>query len=143
MFLAGNTLNRYVCQEDVCYVVFSHLSSVDSRRLQVAFNNCTTYVFNLRRYDHLSTRRMCLFLIIIIFVFFRSFSCWFWRNDLVISLLTLLLHVLLELLALFFHQSVRGLRCWLGEFVCGTNYRWLLRMSYQLRLLRGLWVYEN
>jgi hypothetical protein len=37
--------------------VFSHLSSVYSRRLQVAFNICTRYVFNLRRYDHLSTRR--------------------------------------------------------------------------------------
>jgi hypothetical protein len=28
-----------------CNVVFSHLSSVDSRRLQVAFNNCTRYMF--------------------------------------------------------------------------------------------------
>jgi hypothetical protein len=35
-----------------CDIVFSHLSSVDSRRLQVAFNSCTRYVFNLRRYDH-------------------------------------------------------------------------------------------
>jgi hypothetical protein len=40
-----------------CDIVFSHLSSVDSRRLQVAFNSCTRYVFNLRRYDHLSTHR--------------------------------------------------------------------------------------
>jgi hypothetical protein len=40
-----------------CDVVFSHLSSVDSRRLQLTFNICTRYVFNLRRYDHLSTRR--------------------------------------------------------------------------------------
>jgi hypothetical protein len=39
---------------------FSHLSSVDSRHLQVAFNwinRCTRYVFNLCRYDHLSTSR--------------------------------------------------------------------------------------
>jgi hypothetical protein len=60
-----------------CDIVFSHLSSVDSRRLQLAFNSCTRFVFNLRRYDHLSTRRnellVCLFLIIMIFVFFRSF----------------------------------------------------------------------
>jgi hypothetical protein len=35
-----------------CDVVFSHMSYVDSRRLQVAFNSCTRYVFNLRRYDH-------------------------------------------------------------------------------------------
>jgi hypothetical protein len=40
-----------------CDIVFSHLSSVDSRRLQVAFKSCTRYVFNLCRYDHLSTRR--------------------------------------------------------------------------------------
>jgi hypothetical protein len=31
-----------------CDVVFSHLSFIDSRRLQVAFNSCTRYVFNLR-----------------------------------------------------------------------------------------------
>jgi hypothetical protein len=41
---------------------------------------------------------VCLFLIIMIFVFFRSFSIWYWRSDLVISLLTLLVRVLLELL---------------------------------------------
>jgi hypothetical protein len=35
-----------------CNVVFSHLFSSDIRRLQVAFNSCTRYVFNLRRYDH-------------------------------------------------------------------------------------------
>jgi hypothetical protein len=40
-----------------CDVVFSHLSSVDSRRLQVAFKSCSRYVFNSCRYDHLSTRR--------------------------------------------------------------------------------------
>jgi hypothetical protein len=34
-----------------CDVVFSYLSSVDSRRLPVAFNSCTRYVFNLVRYD--------------------------------------------------------------------------------------------
>jgi hypothetical protein len=38
-----------------CDVVFSCLSSVDSRRLQVAFNSCTRYVFNLLRFEHLST----------------------------------------------------------------------------------------
>jgi hypothetical protein len=36
---------------------FSRLSSVDSRRLQFAFNSCTRYVFNLRRFDHRSTHR--------------------------------------------------------------------------------------
>jgi chemotaxis signal transduction protein len=30
---------------------------VDNRRLQVVFNSCTRYVFNLRRFDHLSTHR--------------------------------------------------------------------------------------
>jgi hypothetical protein len=40
-----------------CDIVFSHLSSVDSIRLQVAFNTWTRYVSNLRYYDHLSTRR--------------------------------------------------------------------------------------
>jgi hypothetical protein len=104
-----------------CDVVFSHMSSVDSRRLQVAFNSSTRYVYNLRRYDHLSTRRNELlgvpFFILMIFVFFRSFSSWFWRGDLVISLLTLLVRISLNLLTLFFHQSVRGLRCWSGQFV--------------------------
>jgi hypothetical protein len=36
-----------------CDIVFPHLSFVDIRRLQVAFNSCTRYVFNLRRYDPL------------------------------------------------------------------------------------------
>jgi hypothetical protein len=40
-----------------CDTVFSHLSSVGSRRLQLVFNSYTRFVFNLRRYDHLSTRR--------------------------------------------------------------------------------------
>jgi hypothetical protein len=40
----------------IVMLFFSHLSSVDSRRLQVYFNSCTRYVFNLRRYDHLSTQ---------------------------------------------------------------------------------------
>jgi hypothetical protein len=40
-----------------CDIVFSHLSFIDSRRLQVVFNSCTGYVFNLRRYDHLFTHR--------------------------------------------------------------------------------------
>jgi hypothetical protein len=39
-----------------CDVVFSRHSSVDNRRLQVVFNSWTRYVFNLRRFDHLSTR---------------------------------------------------------------------------------------
>jgi hypothetical protein len=51
------------------------------------------------------------------------------KSHLVISLLTLLVRVLVELLTLFFHQSVRELQCCLGEFVFGTNCRWLLRMS--------------
>jgi hypothetical protein len=115
-----------------CDVVLSHLSSVDSRRLQVAFNSCTRYVFNLRRYGHLSTRRVSLFLIIIYFRVLSFFSSWFWRSDQIISLLTILVRVLLELLTLFFHQSVRELRCWLGEFVCGTNCRFpLLRALCQ------------
>jgi hypothetical protein len=38
-------------------VVFSHLSSVDSRRLQVAFNSCTRYVINFRHFNHLSTHK--------------------------------------------------------------------------------------
>jgi hypothetical protein len=58
-----------------CDIVCSHLSSIDSKILQVGFNSCTRYVFDIRRYDHLSTRRNELFLILMIFVFFRSFSC--------------------------------------------------------------------
>jgi hypothetical protein len=38
-------------------IVFSRLSSVNSRRLQGAFNSCTRYGFNHRRFDHLSTHR--------------------------------------------------------------------------------------
>jgi hypothetical protein len=40
-----------------CDVIFSRLSSVDGLWLQVSFNSCTRYVFNLRRFDNLSVNR--------------------------------------------------------------------------------------
>jgi hypothetical protein len=99
----------------------------------MVFNSCTRYVFNLHRYDHLSTRRNELLGVPFFDYYeFRALSFFFkliLTQRLVISLLTLLVRTLLELLTLFFHQAVRGLRCWLGEFVCEINCRWLLRMS--------------
>jgi hypothetical protein len=40
-----------------CDVIFSHLSSIHIRRLPMAFNSCTKYVFNLCHYENLSTSR--------------------------------------------------------------------------------------
>jgi hypothetical protein len=57
--------------------VFSLLSSVGSRCLQVAFNNCTRYVVNLCRYDHLSTRRNELFGVPPFDYYFRVLSFFF------------------------------------------------------------------
>jgi hypothetical protein len=61
-----------------CDAVFSHLSTVDRRRSQVVFNSCTRNVFNLCRFDHLSTPKSELLGVPLFdyddFVFFRSFS---------------------------------------------------------------------
>jgi Reverse transcriptase (RNA-dependent DNA polymerase) len=40
-----------------CDVIYSRLGVADFRRLEVAFNSCTRYVFGLRRFDHLSVNR--------------------------------------------------------------------------------------
>jgi hypothetical protein len=45
--------------------------------LQVAFNNCTRYVFNLCRYDHLSTRRNELLGVPLFDYYFRVLSFFF------------------------------------------------------------------
>lgn len=44
-----------------CDVVFNSLGSRSSRILQVAFNACLKYIFNLRRYDHVSEHSSKLF----------------------------------------------------------------------------------
>jgi hypothetical protein len=119
-------------------IFFSHLSSVDSRRLQVAFNSCTRCVFNLRRYDHLSTRRNDLLgLPLFDYYDFRVLSFFF-----KVILTQRPGYLFAELIGArsartsnFIFSSVSpGLRCWLREFVCGTNCRWLLTISVRLRL---------
>jgi hypothetical protein len=41
-------------------IIYTDLRSVDSRRLEVAFNSCTRYVYSLRRFDHLGPFRNML-----------------------------------------------------------------------------------
>jgi hypothetical protein len=53
-----------------CDIVFAGLSCLDSRRLQVAFNSCTRYVFGIRRFDHLSVHRDVLLGMPLFFFFF-------------------------------------------------------------------------
>jgi hypothetical protein len=73
-FLTPKTVRLKLCKALLlphffyCDIVFSSLSYIDGGRKQVAFNSCTEYVFGIRRLNHLSVHRACLFLSILIFV---------------------------------------------------------------------------
>jgi hypothetical protein len=61
-----------------CDIVFSSLSYLDGRRLQVAFNSCTRYVFGIRRFDHLSVHRdVLLGMPLFVYFDFRVLSFFF------------------------------------------------------------------